>query len=62
MFTTGQITFAICFFIAFVITMVFMYKKDALIHKTNYKGVIWVLIGFLLFFVFLFAVKYFMKE
>lgn len=62
MFTTGQTIFAILFLISFIIIMVIMYRKDIPMHKVYYKNVKWILFGFLLFIIFLFIVKYYMKE
>jgi len=62
MFSKGQTIFAILFAIAFIIIIVFMYLKDKSIHKQQYKGVKWVLLGFLLFILFLFLIKGFIKE
>ena len=49
MFSQGQTIFAILFAITFIIIIVFMYLKDKSTHKQQYKGVKWVLLGFLLF-------------
>ena len=38
MFTPGRIAFIIVFVIAFVILMVFSYRKDAKNHQSYYKG------------------------
>lgn len=57
MFTTGQWIFALCFFIAFVILIVFSYRKDLALHKKHYRGSIWVLVGFLTFIGLLFVIK-----
>jgi len=46
MFSKGQTIFAILFAVAFIIIIVFMYVKDKSIHKQQYKGVKWVLLGF----------------
>ena len=40
MLSTGQIIFAICFFVAFVIVMVFSYRKDRKLHRKQYKAVV----------------------
>jgi cytochrome bd-type quinol oxidase subunit 1 len=58
MFTTGQWTFAALFFVAFVIAAYFAYGKDKALHQSFYKGSYKVLIGFLLFVVFLFIIKF----
>ncbi|PXY45947.1 hypothetical protein [Flavobacterium hydrophilum] len=62
MFSQGQLIFAVCFFIAFVIVMVFAYRKDLALHKIFYKGNYKVLIGFLLFIFILFLIKFFFKR
>ncbi|WP_264553982.1 hypothetical protein [Flavobacterium sp. N2038] len=62
MFSQGQLIFAVCFFIAFVIVMIFAYRKDLALHKIFYKGNYKVLIGFLLFIVILFVIKIFLKR
>ena len=61
MFSQGQIIFGVLFFIAFVITAIFMYRKDLATHKLYYKGSYKVLIGFLIFVAFLFAIKLYGK-
>ncbi len=61
MFTQGQLIFAILFFVVFVILIFLSYRKDKALHKKYYKGSIWVLVGFLCFFLFLFGLKYLMK-
>jgi len=62
MFSQGQLIFAVCFFIVFVIVMIFAYRKDLALHKIFYKGNYKVLIGFLLFIVILFLIKFFFKR
>lgn len=62
MFTTGQLVFAILFFVAFVFIMIYSYRGDKKLHKKYYKGSIWVLIGFIAFIIFLLAVKTYMKD
>ncbi len=57
MFSQNQLIFAICFFIAFVIFMIFSYRKDIPIHKKNYKGSFWILVFFVGFILFLFILK-----
>jgi len=56
MFSQGQLVFAVCFFVAFVIAMIYAYRKDAKLHKTFYKGNYKILIGFILFIVILFMI------
>lgn len=62
MFSQGQLIFAVCFFIAFVIVMIFAYRKDLALHKIFYKGNYKVLITFLLFIAILFVIKFFFKR
>ncbi|MCA0957909.1 hypothetical protein AB9K32_09650 [Allomuricauda sp. XS_ASV26] len=62
MFSTGQIVFAALFFIAFVAIISLSYRKDKKLHKKNYKGVIWILVSFLIFIVTLFLIKFFLKN
>jgi hypothetical protein len=38
MFTTGRIIFAALFFIAFILLMIWSYKKDAGNHEVFYKN------------------------
>ncbi len=57
MLSTGQLIFAIFFFIGFVILTLISYKKDKTTHKKQYKGSIWVLLGFILFILTLFLLK-----
>ena len=59
MFTTGQLIFALLFFLAFVSVMIWSYRKDLKLHKKYYKGSYWVLIGLLVFFILLYALKSF---
>jgi hypothetical protein len=62
MFSQGQWIFAALFLLTFIIAAVFVYRKDAVMHKTFYKGSYKVLIAFLLFVAFLFFVKVYMKR
>ncbi len=48
MFSKGQLIFAALFAIAFVIAMVWSYKKDIKIHKKYYKNSFIVLISLIL--------------
>ncbi|CAN5151971.1 hypothetical protein BH23BAC2_BH23BAC2_00840 [soil metagenome] len=57
MFTTGQLIFAVLFLIAFIITIIYSYRKDIALHKKYYSGSIYVLIGFIVFILLLFAFK-----
>ncbi len=58
MFSNGQIIFAILFAIAFIIFLVYAYRKDIKLHRKYYKGSIWVLIGFIAFLLFIVAIKF----
>lgn len=62
MFSKGQTLFAILFAISFITIIVFMYLKDKNIHQQQYKGVKWIVLGFLLFILFLFLIKGYIKE
>lgn len=62
MFTTGQLIFAALFFVAFVVIIIFSYRKDIKLHRKYYKGTFYVLIGFLLFIALLFLIKAFLKS
>jgi hypothetical protein len=62
MFSLGQLIFGGCFFIAFVIAMVFSYRKDIVTHKQFYKGNYKILLGFFIFIGILFVIKIFFKR
>lgn len=62
MFSTGQLVFAIIFFFVFVAVMLYSYRGDKKLHKRQYKGSIWVLFGFIVFILFLLAVKTYLKQ
>ena len=62
MFSLGQLIFAGCFVIAFVIAMVFSYRKDINTHKQFYKGNYKILLGFFIFIGILFVIKIFFKR
>jgi cytochrome bd-type quinol oxidase subunit 1 len=62
MFTTGQLIFAICFIVVFVIIMIFSYRRDKKLHRKHYKGSFWILIGFLVFVGLLLLVKWLLKQ
>jgi len=57
MFSSGQMVFAIFFVVAFTIIITYMYRKDLKFLKNTYKGVHWVLIGFIVFFSLLLFLK-----
>lgn len=60
MFSTGQLIFAVVIFVVFVIVIAFSYRGDKKLHKKQYGGSIWVLIGFILFVLLLVALKTFL--
>ncbi len=62
MFSKGQLLFGVVFFVAFVIAMIYAYRKDANLHKTFYKDNYKILLGFILFIAILFAIKIFFKR
>ncbi len=62
MFSTGQLIFAVLFVVAFVIIMIVMYRKDKKLHRKQYKGSVWILVGFIVFVLLLLAAKYFFKQ
>jgi mannose/fructose/N-acetylgalactosamine-specific phosphotransferase system component IIC len=62
MFSTGQLIFAALFVLFFSVVIVFSYRKDKKLHNKNYKGVKWVGIVFILFIIFLFTIKYLLKN
>ncbi|MFV8226742.1 hypothetical protein [Christiangramia aquimixticola] len=57
MFSTGQWIFAGFFVIAFVLVMIFSYRKDLKLHRKYYKGSLYVLLGFIIFIALLFLIK-----
>lgn len=62
MFTKGQWIFAGLFLVAFIVTMIVMYRKDLMTHKRYYKGTYKILLGFLAFIGILFILKAYLKE
>lgn len=62
MFSIGQLVFAILFFIAFILVMVYSYRGDKKLHKKQYRGSIWILFGFIVFILFLLAIKTYLKN
>ena len=58
MFSKGQIIFGILFAIAFIVVLVFTYKKDLKLHKKYYKGNLWVLLAFIAFLGMIVAIKF----
>ncbi|AXT53245.1 hypothetical protein D1818_21330 [Aquimarina sp. BL5] len=61
MFSTGQLIFAGCFVVAFIILMIFSYRKDLKLHRKYYKGSIFILIGFIIFILLLFVLKTYLR-
>ena len=58
MFTKGQIIFGILFALAFIMVLIFAYRRDLKLHKKYYSGTIWVLIAFIAFILFIAAIKF----
>jgi cytochrome bd-type quinol oxidase subunit 1 len=58
MFSIGQLIFGICFFIVFVIVVIFSYKSDKKKQPQYFKGSYKVLIGFLIAFSLLVFIKF----
>lgn len=61
MFSQGQLMFAGLFFVAFVILMIFSYRKDIKLHRKYHKGSLYILLGFILFIIILFGLKVYLK-
>tara|TARA_B100001094_G_C17802958_1_gene610006 strand:+ start:30 stop:218 length:189 start_codon:yes stop_codon:yes gene_type:complete len=49
MFSNGQLLFGLIFFIIFIIIVSISYKKDLKKLNGSYKGIKWVLVGFIIF-------------
>jgi len=62
MFTQGQLIFAGFFVVAFIVAMIFVYKKDLNTHKLHYKGSFKILLGFMAFIIILFLIKIYLKR
>lgn len=62
MFSTGQLIFAVIFFVAFVIVIFYSYRKDIKLHKKYYKGSVYVLFGFIAFILLLFVIKEYLQR
>lgn len=62
MFSTGQLVFAILFFIGFIIILIYSYRGDRKLHRKYYKNSLWILVGFLVFMGLLFLLKIWFKE
>ncbi|AOW20517.1 hypothetical protein LPB138_07435 [Urechidicola croceus] len=48
MFTSGQKIFAVFFIIAFILIMVWSYRKDLKLHKIHYKNVFVIVLAIIL--------------
>ncbi len=57
MFSQGQLVFAGFFVVAFIFLMIFSYRKDIKLHRKYYKGSLFILVGFIIFILLLFALK-----
>ncbi len=62
MFSTGQLIFAAIFFLAFVVVLIYSYRKDIALHRKYYKGSLYVLAGFIVFIILLFVIKEYLKN
>jgi uncharacterized membrane protein YccC len=62
MFSQGQLIFAVFFSIAFIVAMMYAYRKDAKLHGLFYKGNYKILIAFFLFILMLFFIKIYFKR
>lgn len=62
MFTSGQLIFALISVIVFIAVLIFSYRGDKKLHKKQYKGSIWVLVGFIAFIAFLVILKTYLKN
>jgi len=49
MFSNGQLLFGVIFFVSFIIIVSYSYKKDLKKLNGSYKGIKWVIIGFVIF-------------
>ena len=62
MFSFGQLIFGICFFVVFVMIVIFSYKADKKQQPQYFKGSYKILIGFLIAFCLLLLVKFITKQ
>jgi len=62
MFSKGQMVFAALFAIAFIIAISYAFIKERAQHKKNYKGVGFILIGFIAFIIMLWLLKTYLKS
>jgi hypothetical membrane protein len=49
MFSNGQLVFGLLFFVSFIIIVTYSYKRDLKKLNGTYKGIKWVVIGFIAF-------------
>ena len=49
MFSNSQLLFGVIFFVSFIIIVSYSYKKDLKKLNGSYKGIKWVIIGFVIF-------------
>ncbi|TPN84670.1 hypothetical protein FHK87_17225 [Aquimarina algicola] len=61
MFSQGQLIFAGFFVVAFILLMIFSYRKDIVLHRKYYRGSLFILLGFIIFIVILFALKVYLQ-
>ena len=61
MFSTGQLIFAAIFLLVFVVVMIYSYRKDLKLHRKYYRGTTYILIGFIIFIIFLFLIKTYLQ-
>jgi len=62
MFSTDQWIFAAIFLIAFIVILVFSYRKDLRQNRTYFKNAIWILVGFIVFILLILALKLLLKN
>ena len=62
MLSKGQLIFAICFIVFFILIVSLTYRKDRILHRKHYSGTFKVLAGFILFLMILFCIKYLLNE
>ncbi len=61
MFSQGQLIFAGFFVVAFILLMIFSYRKDIVLHRKYYRGSLFILLGFIIFIAILFALKVYLQ-
>lgn len=54
-FSTGQLIFALSFLVAFIGVMVWTYRRDKTVNRSNYKGVYKILVFIIALFVILYG-------